>query len=357
MSSNYRGNGPPPQPNPILTQYESFVDTTPLVTRYVLTTLVLSWILSWFANISYSLANVPLFSIMQFELYRILLSPLVCSNLLTLIFAFMSFIESGKRLEFSIGSTAFAVLLSTIAMMTNISFLIVCFACYGLTGQNSWLVLSSQGIWIIILGMIAVECSNAPRDSTRRLFFLVVPTIYYPCAIFALFTLFSGFMLAYLLAIGVGYAYGYGYLDKLRFSNATFTRWEDGCLRNFTQRKGWVVGHAATGANAWLPINAGAGAESSQQQQQQSWTPTSFFQGQNTNAQQQSSASGTVASPPDGGWKAPGKVSSPPAFPSSKGKALGGTGNKKDTEAARNARLAALEKRSNATMSEDGDNN
>jgi len=285
---------------------------------------------------------------MGFELYRILLSPLVCSNLLTLVFAFMSFLESGKRLEHSIGSSAFLVLLSTIAIATNISFLAICFLCYGLTGQTSWLVLSSQGIWIVILGMIAVECSNAPRDSTRRLFFLVVPTIYYPCAIFALFTLFSGFMLAYLLAIGVGYAYGYGYMDKLKVSNATFTRWEDGCLRNFTQRKGWVVGHAATGANAWLPLNSGGDSSS----QESSWTPTSFLRGQNTNNQSQqqlSSSSGTVASPPDGGsWNAPGKVSSPPAFPSSKGKALGGTGNKRDSEGARNARLAALEKRKNA---------
>lgn len=198
--------------------------------------------------------------------------------------------------------------------------------------------------------MIAVECSNAPRDSSRRLFFLVVPTIYYPCAIFVLFTLFSGFSLAYLLSVGAGYAYGYGYLEKIRVSNQTFTRWEDGCLRNFTQRKGWIVGHAATGANAWLPINAAGGPQES------SWTPTSFFRGQNTSAnnQSQQSSSGTIATPPEGGWTAPGQVSSPPAFPSSKGKALGGGAKKRDSEDARNARLAALEKRSNAaTMAEE----
>jgi hypothetical protein len=42
----------------------------------------------------------------------------------------------------------------------------------------------------------------------RKLFFFSVPTLYYPLALFGLFSIFGGFQFSYLLSIGVGYAYG-----------------------------------------------------------------------------------------------------------------------------------------------------
>lgn len=40
----------PPQSNPVLTAYESFVEQTPLVTRYILNSLTLSYLLSFFVD-------------------------------------------------------------------------------------------------------------------------------------------------------------------------------------------------------------------------------------------------------------------------------------------------------------------
>jgi len=325
MSSNQ----PPPQPNPVLSAYESFVETTPLVTRYVLSTLSLSWIFSWIIDFSFAFANIPLFSIMHLELYRIVLSPLICTSLLTLVFTFMSFVENGKRLEYSMGSTAFLMFLMTIGTLTNLIFLAVCFLFYFLTNNMAWLVTPSVGIWIVVLGMIAVECANAPRDSKRRLFVFTVPTLYYPLAVLALFALFAGFSLAYFISVGVGYAFAFGYFDRIKISTSTFQRWEDGCLRNFTQRKGWVVGNEATGDSVWTSSESSAGTSS--------WSPSTFFRGQ---PQQQ----GTVASPPAGGWSNPANIIPATVLPSRGGHTLGGTSstNYRDPKA---ARLAALERR------------
>jgi hypothetical protein len=111
---------------------------------------------------------------------------------------------------------------------------------------------SAAGIWLILFGIIAIECIQAPRTSLRRLFFFEVPVLYYPFAIYLFFALLSASLsFSYLLSIGVGYAYGYGFLDKTKLSASKAKQWEETILANFTSREGWVVGHAATGSDAW----------------------------------------------------------------------------------------------------------
>jgi membrane associated rhomboid family serine protease len=202
-------NNEPPPPNPILSAYEGFVRDTPLVTRYTMTTLVMSWIVSFVADPTFALANIPHYTVLKFEIYRIALSPLVCTNLLTLIFAYISFLDNGKRLEFSLGSTKFAWLMLVLAVSANVAFLVLCFTLYLVTGgENGFLHLQASGIWTMLFALISIECCKAPATSQRRLFFLTVPTVYYPLVLFALFSLFGGFRLSYLLSIGIGYAYG-----------------------------------------------------------------------------------------------------------------------------------------------------
>lgn len=198
----------PPPPNPVLSAYEGFVRDTPLVTRYTLTTLLVSWFISFFMSPSLALGTIPYFCVFKFELYRIILSPLVCESTLTLIFAYICFIDNGKRLEFSMGSTAFGWYMLTLGLMTNVAFMLLMFVFYGLSGEQGFLWKRSSGIWTILFGLIATECTKAPPNSQRRLFFITVPTIYYPLALWALFVLLGGIDFAELISIGVGYAYG-----------------------------------------------------------------------------------------------------------------------------------------------------
>lgn len=199
---------PPPQVNPVLNAYENFIRETPLVTRYVITSQAVTWIITFMVDLSKALANTPYFTVYYFEIYRILLSPFVCPGFISLVFAYLSFTENGRRLEFSMGSASFATLLLSIGIVTNTLYLVLSFALYFITGSLLWLFAPSIGIWIILFGIIAIECSEAPQSSMRKLFFFTVPTIYYPLALFGLFSLLGGFQLSYLLSIGVGYAYG-----------------------------------------------------------------------------------------------------------------------------------------------------
>lgn len=324
----------PPESNPILTSYQAFVENTPLVTRYILNSLTISYVLSFFVDFGFAVANIPLFTIGKFEIYRLILCNIVCEGLLSLIFAYFSFNDMGKRLEYSLGSTAFSYLFLLIGTLTNIAFLFLMYFMYYLSGNKLVLMQASAGIWNILLGLIAVECTAAPAGGKRRLFVVDVPVLYYPVSLFFLFILFSGFRISLAFSTGIGYLYGFGYLDRFKLSQSTFTRWENGFLKNFTERKGWVTGTSATGASAWAPLT--------QDQESQDWSPSSFFQGQpatsrsnDQNAQADNSASRWTNS-------SPGKVKKP-SFPGS-GVSLGTPTQRTNTGSSHiDARLAMLE--------------
>lgn len=320
MSSNEA-----PPPNPILSAYETFRNETPLVTRYMITINAVSWIVGFFVDPSLALNCIPFFTILKFEVYRILTSPLVCQSILSLVFAYISFVDHGKRLEFSMGSTAFAYLMMVLAAVTNVAFLVVCFTLNGLSGEPAYLYLQSSGIWIILFGLISIECCKANAGSKRRLFFCDVPTMYYPLGLLGLFSLFGGFQLAYAISVGVGYAYGYGRLDFLRM-DARFRRWEDTVLANFVQREGWVAGTAATGSDAWN--NTGSSG-------------FSMFQ-----RPQRAAASGGLAAP--GPATAPPEAAKPAGFPKGGGRTLGGPSKRPPSTEKRAAMLEAAAKRSAA---------
>jgi len=284
------------------------------------------------------LGNIPQFTVFRFELYRIVLSPFICPGLFSLIFAYISFVDNGRRLEFSMGSTAFFVLTMMIGVLTNLAFIALIFLLYGITGSHSLLILPSVGIWIILFGIIAIECSNAPPDSKRRLFFYDVPTQYYPLALFGLFSLLGGFSLSHLISIGVGFAYGHGHLDKLKISDSRSQAWEETIFESFSSREGWVVSNNATGSGAWNDDMSsgvtGAGGFGFLSQLTQTSTrnsePTTF------------GADGDAGSNMGSG-----------SFPTGGGRQLGSASRRPaSTTDARQTRLKAIERRANASKEE-----
>mmetsp|Transcript_38452 Transcript_38452/g.82045 ORF Transcript_38452/g.82045 Transcript_38452/m.82045 type:complete len:343 (-) Transcript_38452:226-1254(-) len=266
MPSDSNNNGPPP-PNPVATAYESYVRDTPLITRYVLNSILISFFAGFFFSPAYLLANIPMFTIFKFQLYRVVTSPLICTDILSLFFAFMGFMNHGVKLEQSMGSSLFAVLFFTLTIATNVLFLIISILLWGLTNSDSYLVGASLGIWTVLLGIIAVECSEAPPETKRRLFFLEVPTLYYPLVLLALFSMFAGPRLPYFLGVAVGYAYGHGKLDRWKVKVETVRKWENrdqgGCLGGFVNRSGFVTLGMASGPNAWLTGSGGNDSGSS----------------------------------------------------------------------------------------------
>ena len=245
-------HGSPPPSNPVLTAYESFVRDTPLVTRYTVTGMFGAYILSYFWDYQSAIENSPLYTLLHIEVYRIILAPFVCTEIMSLLYGSFSLYASGMRLEHAIGSTAFLTILLAVGCLTNILHLIVFVSVCLMTGNHVWLLARSHGIWTILLGIIAMECSKAPSGSTRRFIFANVPTFYYPVALLAFFSLLrKSINPSYLFSILVGYAFG---LDKLTFLQPSANRcssWENNIPSAFTQDPGWINVNAASGSSAW----------------------------------------------------------------------------------------------------------
>ncbi len=228
-----------------------------------------SYIVSWFFDPHYALGNIPHFSVLRFEIYRILLSPLVNSSFSALILAFWSFQDHGKRLEQSLGSTSFAWLCLMMGILTNVLFIAVSFTLYVLFGKISFLFQDSSGIWIILFGTLSMECVRAPRASTRKLFVVDVPVLYYPLSLYLLFVLMGhGFLMGHGISLGLGYALGFASsgedtstigkkLDRyLLVDSVTAKAWEDKYLNDWTNRPDWISGHAGAGSGAWNETDA-----------------------------------------------------------------------------------------------------
>lgn len=240
-----------PAENPILNTYETFIRETPLVTRTIISTQSFSWVLSFFVDLTFSLANIPVFTVMHYEIYRIFTSIFLCTNFFSLAFAYFSFVDTGKRLETSLGSTEFAFMFLSVGILTNILYGVVGAFLDALLGSQHFFYLPAFGVWLVLFGLTAFECIQAPQGTTRKLFLFAVPTQYYPLALLGLFSVIGGFSLAYPISIAVGYAYGRKVLDWLRISSSRCRSLEEAFLDSFTHTGGWVPVNGALGPGAW----------------------------------------------------------------------------------------------------------
>jgi hypothetical protein len=80
-----------PAPNPVLEFYNKWTDKTPYFTRTIVIATVVEYILSFFLPFEDYLGNVPRYTIMSFEVYRLILSPMVGNSFITMILLLISF--------------------------------------------------------------------------------------------------------------------------------------------------------------------------------------------------------------------------------------------------------------------------
>lgn len=250
--------------NQILDRYNEWKFRTPFVTRTILLTLSLVYLLSWLLPFSDYLTNIPFFTVYKLELYRILLAPLVCESLMSLIFVFMSMGNLANTMEHSMGSAGFLMLCFGISTATHVSFTAGSLILYYVFADPGAMFYQVQGFWGVLMGLITIE-SQFSSMPTRRLLFLPfqIPTPYYPIALLAFFTLFMGIKMDMVISVAVGYSYANDKLPFLRVRKETLVSWEadGGLLQNFSRREGWVGASGAAGfdnlSNAFLPTTSG----------------------------------------------------------------------------------------------------
>jgi membrane associated rhomboid family serine protease len=363
MSSSDLNNGA--MINPVLTAYEGFLRDTPLVSRYVMTTLVVTYLISIVMDgVNYSLSNIPYFSLGELELYRIILSPLLCGSLISLGFAYFSFLDHGKRLEFSMGSAQFGWLFFSLGAMVNVAYVLLAYTLQLVTSDSSWLFVRAGGIWTVLFPLIAIECVKAPPHSVRRFVMWNIPTLYYPLVLVIFFSLLGGYSLSNWVALVIGYAHGHGYLENTKVSTDTCKKWEDTVLVNFTRREGWVFAWneeiAASSPQVCQPTNRVSSWRKLCTVPERLLTNGMTYDWLRLLYYANYYKQGLGIFLPSEAGEASGTVATVEAFPSGGGRQLGGPTRRAVgtcNAEARAARLKALEASSNNPSTTEGDDN
>jgi hypothetical protein len=249
------GSDMAPQTNPVIKFYENWSRTTPAVARLSMITIVITYLISWFIDLERYLSNQPFFTIFHFEVYRLVFSPFVGNSFFTVILSALFYPVMAGRLEQSIGSAGMIFLLLTLVLVTNLTFVLICFLFY-VMGSQVAIFWSAAGFFSLIFSLMVIECMKVP-EAPRRMFFIPIdiPGKYFPLALYAFMMLLGGPRLDDLVGIGIGYAYSFGYLETLSVSDSFLSRQEtSGFLAGAYQTQGWLSAGSALGHQAWLPV-------------------------------------------------------------------------------------------------------
>jgi membrane associated rhomboid family serine protease len=162
MSLNNSNNPNQPNPaasneNPVLSFYQQWRERTPFVTRTLMITILVCYILSWFLISDQLLGNIPYFTIFQFEIYRLILSPIVGNSILDVIIVALFFPQMGAQLESSYGSGFFLTLNVILTLVINVTYITICIILYFL-GMPEIIFYSCSGFWTIIFALMTIQC-------------------------------------------------------------------------------------------------------------------------------------------------------------------------------------------------------
>ena len=143
--------------NPFGTYIEEFQERTPSITKFLIISLIITYLISWIFATDEYFADIPYYTYFNFELYRLILSPWVGNSLILLIVGIIFLVGIGYKSENGQGSLHFLYDISLILLVTNISFGLLCIILY-IGGQSSALLWSCAGIWYICFGLVTIEC-------------------------------------------------------------------------------------------------------------------------------------------------------------------------------------------------------
>jgi len=143
--------------NPAIKFYQAWAEKTPFVTRAIVIGIVCEYILSFFLPFEDYLGNETRYTLFRFEIYRLLLSPMVGNSLITMVLILLTFPSMGSKLERGMGSTSYMSLLGTLSIATNLIFTAVCVLLYTL-GTSYALHYRCNGFWTILFSLITIDC-------------------------------------------------------------------------------------------------------------------------------------------------------------------------------------------------------
>jgi membrane associated rhomboid family serine protease len=238
--------------NPILNWYDEWSNKTYFITRITMITLVTSYLLSCFLDTDKFLKNSVYFTVIHYEVYRLIASPFCSNSNLNVILSALFFLKMGITFESNLGSAAFFSMLGTFNLLVNLIFIAVCLLLYYICHMPEAIHFSCAGFWNILFAFLTVECFENPNHPRR--FFMIpvdIPSKYFPLLVYAIWSLFSGPRLDWAISIAVGFMYQNGYFNCMKPNPQSLQNLESptGMLHSISRSKGWILANVTIGHN------------------------------------------------------------------------------------------------------------
>ena len=194
--------------------------TVPLFVRFVITSTIIFYLVSWIVGIDFILCNIPYYTLKYFQIWRLLTSVFMTVSIINIHFAFLSWVPDAIRLETSTGTVRYFLNFITNSIFIQILYSVALLIPSIILGDKI-LKMPSAGLWPLILAEITLLCLANPENEVR-MFLIPCPmkARYYPWALLAFFTLINMTLQIDLVA-GIGYAYLFNYYlrNKIQFSD------------------------------------------------------------------------------------------------------------------------------------------
>ena len=207
-----------------ISQIIELISNIPFFVRLVIITNVILIIANiFFPHVSFYLSNIPVLTIKQYQLWRLITTSFITTNLINMILGFIVWTKDAISLETSLGTIRYIFIFILNSIFIN---LISCLLNYIFSSENFQILhysyvhkVNNSGIWPIIICETTLLCLNNP-DSKIKLLFVPSPVRakYYPFIIIILLTLINNFRINFGIVSGFFYGIIYYFLLQNKFS-------------------------------------------------------------------------------------------------------------------------------------------
>ena len=178
-NNNFPGSGMPQID--LTTKIKIWWDSVPLFIKFIILSTSILYILNLFIPfISFFFANIPYYTILKFQIWRLATNAFITTSLLNIIFAFLSWIKDACDLEKSNGTLKYMLIFFMNSILIQIIYSLLLLFISLVIHNKSVLKLNlisgyveNNGLWPIIMSELTLLCMMNPENPIRIFFLLV----------------------------------------------------------------------------------------------------------------------------------------------------------------------------------------
>jgi membrane associated rhomboid family serine protease len=249
MNSNQDGN--------FCLDFKNFViriiDNMPLFIKIVVFSTIILYIINLFIPyVAYFLADIPYFTIFYVQIWRLITTSFITTNILSIIFSLFFWFREAVKVEKSTGTIKYMLIFLMNTFFINILYCVLMLLISLIIQNKSVLLLKvtqrgvkNDGLWPIMLCELTLLCLSNPEANMKLFLFpCVIKAKYYPLLLFLVFTIISGFSIDFenICGIGFGFLYHYYLKSRIKITNNFVMKIENSFLFKWMKNKRGFVG-------------------------------------------------------------------------------------------------------------------